>query len=535
MTARVSDSLSVLIVDDDRQKRMKYVDLISNGISGTQPRTSIGPEPLFAQIIQSDSAEGALSIINRARIEERTLDLLIVDLVMPGLAGTWLLEQVLASEHASDYDVILLSESSAALEYEEVIESIKNRWLACGKGFDVVLRGSQVDQDPSTHYDVFARMVWKKVWTALDSREVTQSSNSTPTQFVNDWGRDFTTTDATLVRQLEAFMKSAVGQPLPILLTGEPGTGKSRLARLVHTHSARHASKFVEINMAAIPPGLEDSALFGHKRGSFTGANDDRVGYFEEASGGTIFLDEIAEATHAVQAKILMAVNDLVIRPVGGNNDVRIDVRVIAATNIDVTNDAVRRGKFRDDLYYRLNVICLRLPSLAERKGDVGALAVALWKSITNRVIPLRTEPWEATALEIIAASTWPGNIRQLENYISVLKGSVALSSPVSPAHLRGLSGFKTKDELDLLDTRHQKSDHLLFVEFLREAKNTGRSKTTANQHIVSSIIGTGSMVWGSEAEKAIRQALEHHRDKCPTCKHYYDGLKATDEDGASH
>jgi two-component system response regulator PilR (NtrC family) len=199
-----------------------------------------------------------------------------------------------------------------------------------------------------------------------------------------------------------------------VLIIGESGTGKELVARALHELSPVHEGPFIAVNCGAIPETLIESELFGHKKGSFTGAVADKEGLFQVASGGTLFLDEIGELPLGMQVKLLRALQDRTIRRVGGNENIKIDVRIVAATNRNL-EEAVKKGTFREDLYYRLNVILLETPPLRTRTGDVEELALVFLKRFSERY-RLNREGFTPEALEVILAHRWPGNIRELEN-----------------------------------------------------------------------------------------------------------------------
>jgi DNA-binding NtrC family response regulator len=202
---------------------------------------------------------------------------------------------------------------------------------------------------------------------------------------------------------------------LPVLITGESGTGKEIVARAIHRRSARTEKPFVAVNCGALPAELIESELFGHVRGSFTGATVDRRGLWQEADRGTVFLDEITETTPAFQVKLLRALQEGEIRRVGSNQTQRVDVRVIAATNRDA-EDEVRQGRFRQDLLYRLNAVTIHLPALRERREDIRSLA----KYFVERTLGPDARPigFSKEALWMLDNYDWPGNIRELENAI---------------------------------------------------------------------------------------------------------------------
>ena len=209
-----------------------------------------------------------------------------------------------------------------------------------------------------------------------------------------------------------------------VLLTGESGTGKELIARAIHFSSIRKDKKFVSINCGALPETLLESELFGHERGAFTGAVREKRGLFQEADGGTLFLDEISETTPTMQVKLLRAIQEKLIRRVGGNDEVSVDARIIAATNRDLT-DLVSEGKFREDLYYRINVIPIALPPLRSRSEDIAPLTTHFITAICKeQKIPEKKISLEA--MRLLEAYPWPGNVRELEN---TLERTVALEA----------------------------------------------------------------------------------------------------------
>src|SRR6478609_4546178 len=206
------------------------------------------------------------------------------------------------------------------------------------------------------------------------------------------------------------------GSDASVMITGESGTGKEVLARYVHTRSGRAKRPFISINCAAIPEHLLESELFGHEKGAFTGAIARRIGKFEEATGGTLLLDEISEMDVRLQSKLLRAIQERVIDRVGGTKPVPVDIRIIATSNRNLV-DAVREGTFREDLLFRLNVVNLKLPPLRDRPADIIALAQFFAKKYAeSNSLPLRALSREAE--RALATNRWPGNVRELENTI---------------------------------------------------------------------------------------------------------------------
>jgi DNA-binding NtrC family response regulator len=230
---------------------------------------------------------------------------------------------------------------------------------------------------------------------------------------VADDSRELIYRDDAMARVVKLAQQIATSDA-SVLITGESGTGKEVLARYVHTRSHRAKKPFITINCAAIPEHLLESELFGHEKGAFTGAIARRIGKFEEASGGTLLLDEISEMDGRLQAKLLRAIQERVIDRVGGTRPVPVDIRIIATSNRDL-GEAVRDGSFREDLLFRLNVVNLKIPPLRERPADVVELAqYFIKKYATANGVPVRA--LSAEARRALVVNRWPGNVRELEN-----------------------------------------------------------------------------------------------------------------------
>ncbi|MCP4345675.1 MAG: sigma-54-dependent Fis family transcriptional regulator [Desulfobacterales bacterium] len=237
-----------------------------------------------------------------------------------------------------------------------------------------------------------------------------------------------------------------------ILITGESGTGKEMIARAIHNESDRHDKPFVAINCGGIPETLMESELFGHKKGAFTGASQDKKGLFEIADKGTLFLDEIGEISTHIQVKMLRAVQDKVFKSVGGNEDISVDIRIISATNKELEKEVIK-GTFREDLFYRLNVIEIKMPPLRERKNDLRILAQHFLDKY-SREMGKEVTKISSYAIDLLNKYDFPGNVRELENLI---ERSVALSNtnillPDSLALSMHKRRWKKKEEKDVLD-----------------------------------------------------------------------------------
>ncbi len=231
-----------------------------------------------------------------------------------------------------------------------------------------------------------------------------------------------------------------------VLITGETGTGKELVARTIHTKSRRRDAPFVPVNCGAIPEGLMESELFGHMKGAFTDAVRTRAGLFQEADGGTIFLDEVGELPRELQVKLLRVLQEGEVRRVGDTKTTRVDVRVIAATSRDLEEE-IKEGRFREDLYYRLNVIPIRVPPLRERKADIELLAGFFLERYSNRYAK-KIRAMSPEAMELLLAYHWPGNVRELEN---VMERAVILEDKdtITPESLPILREDRDEDHRD--------------------------------------------------------------------------------------
>ncbi len=238
-----------------------------------------------------------------------------------------------------------------------------------------------------------------------------------------------------------------------ILISGETGTGKGLVARAIHQHSKRKNKPFISINCGAIPENLLESELFGHVRGAFTGATTSKQGKFELANGGTIFLDEIGDMSPDLQVKVLKVLEEGEFEQVGGAKTIKVDVRIIAATHRDLAEE-VQRGNFRDDLFYRLYVIPVNLPSLRTRKSDIPFL-VSYFLHNSNQNNNRQIEGVAEDAMKIMLKYSWPGNVRELKNLIErmvVLKGEGAINAADLPAELKSASLADTPNAIEISD-----------------------------------------------------------------------------------
>lgn len=274
-----------------------------------------------------------------------------------------------------------------------------------------------------------------------------------------------------------------------VLITGESGTGKELLARAIHNNSLRKTKPFVAVNCGAIPESLVESELFGHKKGAFTDATRDKRGYFEEAEGGTVFLDEVGELPTHMQAKLLRALQERQIRRVGDDQPMPIDVRVVAATLRDLEDDVIE-GRFRDDLFYRLNVVNIHIPPLRERSEDIPVLVEHFLKKHLKR-LDLAPKTVSGEALQALVAHSWKGNVRELENVIEravVLSDGAQIELADLPQHVQSsnkAANLESDPQLDDNDLSLKRRIKAVEVALIRRAlERTKGNRTKAAKEL---------------------------------------------------
>ena len=339
-------------------------------------------------ILEAGTAAGALDQASDA------VDLILLDYRLPDSDGLAVLQNV--KELYPDTPVILMTAHSTV---ENAVEAMKlGAFHYINKPFNV---------------DELAVLVHNALETGRLRREV----KALRTSASREHGFDAIVGTSPAMMEAKALLRRIAESPAStVLLTGETGTGKDLAAKVLHYNSERAHRPFVNITCSAIPEQLLESELFGHERGAFTDARQQKRGLFELADGGTVFLDEIGEMSHGLQAKLLRFLEERTFKRVGGLQDIRVDVRVVAATHRDLTHE-VRDGRFREDLFYRLQVMPIRLPPLRERRGDVSLLAKYFVDSY-NREFKKKVLGMTPEALELLERDRWPGNIRELRNAI---------------------------------------------------------------------------------------------------------------------
>jgi DNA-binding NtrC family response regulator len=352
---------TILIVDDEAPFRAVLREIL---------------EPQGYRVVEAGNGDEAMDRLARLRV-----DLVISDQRMPGLDGLTLLRRI--RQMPAPPAVVLLT------AYGSIPEAVD------------AVRAGAIDYltKPLASPEQLIAVVERAL--AMDDDDIAGESRG--------------------LREVVETADRVAEKDVPVLITGESGTGKELIARRIHRRSRRAKKPFVAVNCAALPETLAESELFGHERGAFTGAERQRAGRFEEATGGTLFLDEVGELSPAVQAKLLRAIEDHVIRRVGGTRDVDADIRLLAATNRDLSD-----GGFRSDLYFRLAVVRLDIPPLRERADDIPSIAQHLLARLATKH-GLAVPALKSDALDALRRHRWPGNVRELRNVLEralVLRGS---------------------------------------------------------------------------------------------------------------
>lgn len=374
-----NDKPQLLLVDDDKSLlRLLTIRLEGEGY----------------QVTAVEDGQSALK-----KLQSDSYDVVLSDLRMPGLDGLSLFEEIMGIR--KDIPVILMT-----------------------------AHGTIADAVAATQRGVFGflpKPVDHDELRTLLQKALSQSQAAQP----GDWAKDIITRSPDMLNVLDQAYRIAQRE-VSVLISGASGTGKELLANAIHKASNRNNKPFVAINCGALPENLLESELFGHAKGAFTGAVSAHPGLFREADGGTLFLDEIGDMPMTLQVKLLRALQERQIRPVGSSKHVDIDVRIISATHKDLHKE-MEEGTFREDLYYRLNVVNLKLPSLKARSEDIPLLARSLLQQSAQRH-GVNVSQFSDDAMQQLVTSSWPGNVRQLVN---VVEQCVALTqTPVIPLHL---------------------------------------------------------------------------------------------------
>ena len=383
------------------------------------------------------------------KLQNDSYDVVLSDLRMPGLDGLSLFEEIMGIR--KDIPVILMT-----------------------------AHGTIADAVSATQRGVFGflpKPVDHDELRTLLQKALSQSQAAQP----GDWAKDIITRSPDMLNVLDQAYRIAQRE-VSVLISGASGTGKELLANAIHKASNRNNKPFVAINCGALPENLLESELFGHAKGAFTGAVSAHPGLFREADGGTLFLDEIGDMPMTLQVKLLRALQERQIRPVGSSKHVDIDVRIISATHKDLHKE-MEEGTFREDLYYRLNVVNLKLPSLKARSEDIPLLARSLLQQSAQRH-GVNVSQFSDDAMQQLVTSSWPGNVRQLVN---VVEQCVALTqTPVIPLHLVEQALSATKQSWPTLTEARDAFEQQYLFKLLkmtdgnvtRAAELAGRNRT---------------------------------------------------------
>tara|TARA_Y100001970_G_scaffold294345_1_gene451121 strand:+ start:14784 stop:16124 length:1341 start_codon:yes stop_codon:yes gene_type:complete len=423
------DKPQLLLVDDDKSLlRLLTIRLEGEGY----------------QVTAVEDGQSALK-----KLQNDSYDVVLSDLRMPGLDGLSLFEEIMGIR--KDIPVILMT-----------------------------AHGTIADAVSATQRGVFGflpKPVDHDELRTLLQKALSQSQAAQP----GDWAKDIITRSPDMLNVLDQAYRIAQRE-VSVLISGASGTGKELLANAIHKASNRNNKPFVAINCGALPENLLESELFGHAKGAFTGAVSAHPGLFREADGGTLFLDEIGDMPMTLQVKLLRALQERQIRPVGSSKHVDIDVRIISATHKDLHKE-MEEGTFREDLYYRLNVVNLKLPSLKARSEDIPLLARSLLQQSAQRH-GVNVSQFSDDAMQQLVTSSWPGNVRQLVN---VVEQCVALTqTPVIPLHLVEQALSATKQSWPTLTEARDAFEQQYLFKLLkmtdgnvtRAAELAGRNRT---------------------------------------------------------
>jgi DNA-binding NtrC family response regulator len=390
---------------------------------------------LEAQNYRVSTSPGAVEAIKI--LESAPIDLVITDLKMPEVDGLSLIRHI--QENFKDTEVMMITGYPSIEGAVEAVKTGAEEYLAKPFTDEELLRAVE--------------SVLKKA--ATRKAALTRSPKVPPI-------RHGIIGESDAMKKVFSAVEKAASSSATVLIVGESGTGKELIARAIHYRSARSSTPFVPINCGGIPESLLESELFGYVKGAFTGAVDTRAGFFQTAEGGTIFLDEISETSLSMQVKLLRVLQDKEVFMVGARQPIKVDVRIIAATNKDLL-ELINKGQFREDLYYRLNVIAIALPPLRDREGDILLLVQNFAVKFANefgKSVPKFSE----NALNALQSYYWPGNVRELENIIQrlvLMSEGDTIDAPDLPSlmrysALRGVSSHRSLAEVE--------AEHILSV-----------------------------------------------------------------------
>ena len=368
------------------------------------------------EVTCAEDGQKALDILKK-----KSFDMVISDMQMPNMTGMELLKNT--KEQYPDMTFMMITAFGTA---ETAVEAMKLG------AYDYLTKPFKIDE------------VRLNIANALRSKNLEVENRVLKKELKQEYSFQNLVGNSETMHRIYEMVRRVSQTPTNVLITGESGTGKEMVAKAVHYNGPLKDKPFVTVNCGAIPESLMESEMFGHKKGSFTGAIADKSGLFEVADGGTLFLDEVGELPLTIQVKLLRAIQERVIRRVGGTEDTKIEVRIIAATNRDL-EQMVKTGEFRQDLFYRLNVINIKTPSLRERSDDIPLLANHFLKKYNDR-LGKNIGGISADAMELLKKYDYPGNVRELENIIErtvALEGGATILPESLPPFVNTPNGRK--------------------------------------------------------------------------------------------
>ncbi|HKM58649.1 MAG TPA: sigma-54 dependent transcriptional regulator [Chthoniobacterales bacterium] len=426
---------TILIVDDEKHTREGLRQSLEDDFD----------------IYTAGNADEALNLLSADQI-----DLVLTDLRLGADDGMALIEKILQRPRPP---ICMLMTAYGSIA--TAVEGMKRG------AFDFVTKPVNIDE------------LGLKITRAINGRRTEQENLQLRVQVDKQFGLESLVGESRAMHEIFDVVRQVAPSRATVLIAGESGTGKELIAHAIHNLSNRNKTRFIAFNCAAFAPQLIESELFGHERGSFTGAMERRIGRFEQAAGGTLFLDEIGEIDSNIQVKLLRALDPGVFERVGGSQSIHADVRLVAATNRDLAS-LVRDGKFREDLYYRLNVVRIRVPPLRERKEDIPLLANSFLKEISERD-GKAFRPLSPDAMDTLLRYDWPGNVRELKGAID---SGVTLATgnqvtvhdlPLTVRSISGVSLAHGSADQDLVNI-HDNEIRLI----MRALEETGGNRTEA-------------------------------------------------------
>ncbi|EAQ48315.1 sigma-54-dependent transcriptional regulator [Leeuwenhoekiella blandensis] len=389
-------------------------------------------------------------------LANHAVDLVITDVRLPDDDGLSILKHI--KEDYNNIPVILMT---GYAEVNKAVEAMKEG------AFDYISKPVRPDELLKIVDKALQAEAEEEPKTSKKAPKSATAAPQAPTGFIKG------VSDASA--KLNQYIDLVAPTNMSILITGDSGTGKEYVAKSIHDKSKRQAQPFIAVDCGAIPKEIAGSEFFGHVKGSFTGAVNDKVGHFEAANGGTLFLDEIGNLSYELQVQLLRALQERKIKPVGSNNEIAVDIRVVAATNEDL-EEAVKEGDFREDLYHRLNEFSIEVPRLRERQEDL-MLFINLFLDQANKELEKEVEGFSPDAVEALIQYSWPGNLRELKNIVKrmvLLAPAAVIPKELLPREIRVAMIEDKKDDYALFNAKNEQERILDALE------KTGGNKSKA-------------------------------------------------------